>query len=572
MVKRIWCLLILLLGSVAYGQQPVAEQILSFHSDVVIAADGTVVVTEHIRVYASGEQIKRGIVRRLPLTRTDRNGNKREIGIEVLSVLCNGSQSDYRNKREGDMRVIYVGNRDVLLSPGEYAYEITYSSRGHVGFFDDYDELYWNVTGNEWDFAIDEASATITLPQGVSATGTDCYTGAYAEAKKGCEVKDGGNAVSFHTTAPLSPGEGLTVAVSFPRGIIERPAPPTAMELFWQKYGHMIGAGVCLLLLLIYCWITWSKVGRDPRKPLVIPTFRPPYDWSAGLVRYLYKGKSDDTAFTATLVSMAVKKAILIDCVDKAYTLQARARVATLTEEEQVLYDALFTSSQTLAVTDKNHARIAKASLRLEKALSSKVDLTDYYLRNLKFIGWGGLVAVAALVLYILISPSDTGAGRYIFVISLGLVFIVSVIYAFYVWLIKAPTPLGATVSAALEGFRMYLKTAEEHRLNLLTPPEHTPELFERMLPYAIALDVENEWSHKFETVLKRYNYTPDWYKGSQPLACGALAASFISSVSNARIDHALSSSSSSGGSWSSGSGGGGFSGGGGGGGGGGGW
>ncbi len=566
------CLFLLLLGSVAYGQQPVDEQILSFHSDVVIAADGTVTVTEHIRVYASGEQIKRGIVRRIPLTRADRNGNKREIGIEVLAVLCNGSQSDYRNKREGDMRVIYVGSGDVLLSPGEYTYEITYSSRGHVGFFDDYDELYWNVTGNEWDFAIVDASATVTLPQGVSAIAADCYTGAFAQAKKNGEVKDEGNTVSFHTTAPLSPGEGLTVAVSFPRGIIERPAPPTALALFWQEYGRIIGAVVCLLLWLIYCWITWVKVGRDPRKPVVIPTFRPPHDWSAGLVRYLYKRKSDDTAFTATLVSMAVKKAILINCEDKAYTLQAKDRVATLAAEEQVLYDSLFTSSKTLVVTEKNHTRIAKATLQLEKALSSKVDLTDYYLRNLTFIGWGGLVAVAVLVLYILISPSDTGAGTHIFVVSLGLALIVSVVYAIYIWLIKAPTPLGATVSAELEGFRMYLKTAEEYRLNLLTPPEQTPELFERMLPYAIALDVENEWSRKFESVLKHYNYAPDWYKGSEPLAYGAMAASFTTSVNNACIDHALSSSSSSGGSWSSGSGGGGFSGGGGGGGGGGGW
>lgn len=631
MMKRLLYLFLLLVGSVAYGQRPIAEQILSFHSDIAIAVDGTVAVTEHIRVHASGDQIKRGIVRRLPLTRTDRNGVKQKIDVEVLSVSCNGSESDYRNEHEDNMRVIYVGNKDVILSPGEYTYAITYSSRGHVGFFDDYDELYWNVTGNDWDFAIGEASATVTLPEAVSAISTACYTGAYGQAEKNCEVDDKGNAVYFRTTASLSKGEGLTVAVSFPRGIIERPAPPTALELFWQKYWSVFGSVVCLLILLVYCWITWNKVGRDPRKPVVIPTFRPPHDWSAGMIRYLFKRKSDDRAFTAALVSMAVKKAIHIDCVDKKYTLRAKERVATLSEEEQALYDTLFKSAKTLAVSDKNHVRFADATLRLEKALSEKVNLADYYLKNLKYIGWGALVTVVVQVFYILMSPSVTDAGIIFFAVPLVAVFLLSlfgikalpsaskgcftllfwiffllpmglmaigavgsalmflasdsivtavfvflvwVIYGFYVWLIKAPTPLGAKTSAELEGFRMYLKAAEEHRLNLLTPPEQTPELFERMLPYAIALNVENEWGRKFEAVLARYNYEPDWYKGTEPLVYGALVGSFASSIGSARIDptSSSSSSSSSGGSWSSGSSGGGFSGGGGGGGGGGGW
>ncbi len=602
---------------------------MSFHSNITIAADGTVTVTEHIRVCATGDQIKRGIVRRIPLIRTDSKGKKQKIDINVLSVECNGSKSDFRNKREDGNRVIYVGNKEVILSPGEYDYVITYSSRGHIGFFDTYDELYWNVTGNDWDFAIDKASATVTLPDGVSAMDTDCYTGAYGQSKKNCEVADEGNIVRFHTTASLSEGEGLTIAVSFPRGIIERPAPPTALALFWEKYWSVFGSVVCLLLLLVYCWITWNKVGRDPRKPVVIPAFRPPHEWSAGVIRYLYKRTSDDRAFTAALVSMAVKKAIHIDCVDKQYTLRAKERVATLSEEEQVLYDTLFKSAKTLVVADKNHTCFAKATLALRDSLSAKVNLTDYYLKNLKYIGWGAFVAVSVLVFYLLMSPSVTTAGMYFFtvplivillmslfgkkvsptaskgcftllfwlffllpmglmgfatigagvlfvasdsVISAVFVFLVLVIYGFYVWLIKAPTPLGAKTSAELEGFRMYLKTAEEHRLNLLTPPEQTPELFERMLPYAIALNVENQWSRKFESVLARYNYEPDWYKGSEPLVYGALAGSFSSSISSARIDPASSSSSSSGGSWSSGSSGGGFSGGGGGGGGGGGW
>ncbi len=567
MVKRILSLFILLLSLTAYGQT-YRERILSFHSDIAIATDGTVTVTEHIRVYAAGKQIRRGIVRRIPITRTDRNGSKKKIDIQVLSVTCNGSTCPYDTERENGMRIINFGNDDRLAVPAEYEYTLTYSSRGHVGFFDTYDELYWNVTGNDWDFPIDQASATLTLPNDVSAISTACYTGAYGKAEKNCEITNEGNVVHFRTIAPLHRGEGLTVAVSFPNGIIERPAPPSALELFWQKYGSPISAAVCLLLLLTYCWLTWNKAGRDPRRPVVIPTFRPPHNWSAGIIRYLYIRTADDRGFTASLVSMAVKKAIRIDCEKKKYTLRALKRVETLSAEEQALYDTLFQKATTLAVSDKNHERFAEAMLQLKEALSTEITMKEYYLYNGKYIAGGFMVSLGVLGLYLLMCWSIIDTLPAFAFWYVALVLLVLVIFCIYAWLIQAPTPLGAQTTANIKGFRMYLKTAEENRLNLLTPPEQTPELFEQMLPYAIALNVENEWGRKFEAVLKKYNYTPDWYKGTEPLVYTALAHSFTSSISSAQVDPA--SSSSSGGSWSSGSGGGGFSGGGGGGGGGG--
>ena len=123
----------------------------------------------------------------------------------------------------------------------------------------------------------------------------------------------------------------------------------------------------------------------------------------------------------------------------------------------------------------------------------------------------------------------------------------------------------------------MYMETAEEHRLNMLTPPEKTPELFEQLLPYAIALKVSNQWCKKFDNVLQKINYRPDWYDSDRDFSKAGFAAtfttlgaSFNSSVSSSGTDRSSESSGSSG--WSSGSSGGGHSGGGGGGGGGRGW
>jgi uncharacterized membrane protein len=153
-----------------------------------------------------------------------------------------------------------------------------------------------------------------------------------------------------------------------------------------------------------------------------------------------------------------------------------------------------------------------------------------------------------------------------------------SLAYVFYARRLSVFTAEGAALSAEIDGFKMYMKTAEEHRLKMLTPPERTPELFERLLPYALALDVANDWCKKFDNVLKRFNYQPEWYNGAEDISVTgfattftALNTSFNRSVSNAQKDPSSSGSSGSS-DWSSGSSGGGYSGGGGGGGGGRGW
>ena len=151
---------------------------------------------------------------------------------------------------------------------------------------------------------------------------------------------------------------------------------------------------------------------------------------------------------------------------------------------------------------------------------------------------------------------------------------VIGVVNALFHQLMKAPTLLGRKIMDQLEGFKLYLSVAEKDRLNLANPPKETPELFEKYLPYALALDVEQKWSERFASVLAAAQagdggtYHPMWYHGTSwsRLGAGGFANSLGSSFNSA-----ISSSATAPGS-SSGSGGGGFSGGGGGGGGGGGW
>ena len=93
--------------------------------------------------------------------------------------------------------------------------------------------------------------------------------------------------------------------------------------------------------------------------------------------------------------------------------------------------------------------------------------------------------------------------------------------YLFY-HLLKAPTRAGRNILDAIEGFKVFLSATEKERLNMLNPPQKTPELFEKYLPYALALDIEQQWAEQFADILSgaaeggaKAAYAPVWYTGA---------------------------------------------------------
>ena len=233
MKKFFLFILLLFLSPALYGQQDKnrTERIINFHSDIVINTSGTIRAAESIKVYAAGKEIKRGIFRSIPLYRKDKSGKNKKMTYNVISVLCNGKKETYRiDNSDRNYMKIYIGKEKVLLKPGVYEYVITYESPGQIGFFDTFDELYWNVTGNEWSFAIENASASITLPNNTKSIDTACYTGRSGSTEKNCSSSGGGDRVDFKSGISLKAKEGLTAVVSFPRDIIMRPAPPSGID------------------------------------------------------------------------------------------------------------------------------------------------------------------------------------------------------------------------------------------------------------------------------------------------------------------------------------------------------
>ncbi|MDF1815047.1 MAG: DUF2207 domain-containing protein [Verrucomicrobiales bacterium] len=606
-----------------------AERILSFDSDIVIQPDSSLSVVETIRVRADGNRIKRGIYRDFPTLYSSKWGLQRARGFEVQRVLRGGKPENYVVENISGGKRVRIGNGNVILKPGEYTYKIEYRTTRQLGYQEDFDELYWNVTGNGWAFPIDKATATIRLPGEVRAIELNAYTG--SAGSKGQQYRsdtfpDG--TVKFETTFPLSSGEGLTISVTWPKGAIDYNADPQGVaSMAKDNIGAAIGI-FGLIGLFLYFFLTWRRVGEDPPAGTIIPLYSPPAGFSAAAVRNLYRMKFDDKAFAAAVISLASKGMLKIKESGKTYQLEKLKGKADLTPDELSVYQHLFGSARVLSLQQKNHKTIGGAKTSLKKDLAKKLEKT-HFVKNLRYWLMGLLIAIVPLAISVALKNPEglfillwitgwsagtmmlvsaaisgwrngsgaigatlfaipfvigwfVGIGTFVVMVSpvIAIIFaLTSIMVVVFYHLLKAPTHYGREILDQIEGFKQYLSVAEADRLNLINPPERTPELFEKFLPYALALDVDQEWSEQFSDVLAaaaqspgstgRTAYSPSFYSGNSNLnqmAAGALTSAIAGSLTSALASSSVSPSSSSG------SGGGGSSGGGGGGGGGGGW
>lgn len=601
-----------------------AERILNFESYIRIHADASLTVTETITVLATGRTIKRGIVREFPTTYHTRDGRRVVTGFKVLKVTRDGRPEPYHLEAAPNGQKVYIGQKTVFLKPGVYTYRLTYRTDRQVGYFEDYDELYFNVTGNRWTFVIQKATAIIDLPPGAKVVQETAYTGPQGASGRDYQLRrEPDGRLVYTTTRALGPGEGLTIAVAWPKGLVAEPSGLVKATRFLTDYSGAAGAAGGLLLVLLYYLVAWWRVGRDPKAGTIVPLFKPPRGISPAAARYVSRMGFDHTCFAAAVVDMAVKGYLKIKEGTKYFTLvKLGGDEKKLSPGERRAAEKLFGSSDQVVLKQANHRRIRGALERLQRSLQEEYEqiyfvtnrpwlfgglgvtllalaatvLTSYNVLEVLFISvWLSLWTVGCaflvwrwhwarkgqkvfLTFFLLPFLGGWCAGVYTLTTltswpAVVLLALTCLANPLFFWLLKAPTLAGRKLLDELEGFKLYLGTAEADRLERLNPPERTPELFERYLPYALALGVEQKWSQQFAGMLQAAGqaggeYAPAWYLGRSWTSLGA--AGFAQGLSSS-MSGAISSSSTAPGS-STGSGGGGFSGGGGGGGGGSGW
>jgi uncharacterized membrane protein YgcG len=548
------------------------ERILEFDSDIQIAADGGMTVTETIRVRAEGNEIRRGIFRDFPTDYRDRLGNRYRVAFDVLSVMRDGRPEPYFQQRRSNGVRVYIGDADTLLPAAEYVYQLRYATDRQLGFFADHDELYWNVTGNGWGFPIDRASARVSLPVPVDAGALtiEGYVGPAGSTERSYvgEIEDASN-VQIRSSRALRPREGLTLVMTWPKGVIAEPtAAEKAQRLLKDNTGLLI-ALVCLVVTGTYFVGVWRRFGRDPERGVIFPHYAPPENISPASARHVSKMGYDRKAFTAAIINLAVKGYLEIDESDDEYTLRSIAGAdAPLAPGERVLLDTLFAERESVLLDNANHPIMLKAISAHGKSLK-RDNYRIYFVTNSIYI-------LPAILIVIVAGLGILFSGQ--FSVAVVIVLVVTILMIpLFAYLLKAPTKIGRRLLDKIEGFKLYLEVAEKDELELKNPPEKTPALFEAYLPYALALGVEQRWAEKFNGVFERLRadtgqaYAPGWYHGHWASAGAAHNLGTMTAKMAGEIGSAISSAATPPGS-SSGAGGGGSSGGGGGGGGGGGW
>lgn len=485
-----------------------------FHADISINEDSSFAVKEIIDV--EFHKLKHGIYREIPLKYTDERGNRIKTPLEVLSVTDeSGNEWKYKTKKTGNVINIRIGDPKKYVE-GHQKYVITYKVANAILFFDDHDELYWNVTGNYWWALIKEASANITLTVKKKSENlwAACYTGTLGSKESQCSFETSINNGEFFTRKNLNSREGFTIAFGWDKGLI---SPPSS----WKRFLWTIDIKENWVFLLPFFSLAfmislWNARGRDPKlKEAVTVMYEPPkYNNVAltpGEVGTLVDEKLDPKDITSTIVGLAVKgyikieesktEGLILDSTDY-YLAKVKEPDENLSLFEKILMTSIFTTDLPgRMISDMKNSFYAKLDL-LKDTLYGELVSKKYFLTSpekvRKYYITAGIIVALVGGFSIHFFASSVGKGIIAGLLSSLPVFVFSRV-------MPAKTKTGASVYMDILGFQEFMHRAEKDKLERI----RDKDLFSKFLPYAIALDVVDSWAKAFEGI---YQEPPEWY------------------------------------------------------------
>jgi uncharacterized membrane protein len=547
--------------------------IQQFDETVEVNPNGTIEVTETIEARFTGAW--HGIYRTIPVEYDTLQHLNYSLLLEPLSVTdYSGNPLKYEQKREGRYLKFKISVPDAQDRTRTVI--IRYRVLNAIRFFDDHDELYWNVTGDDWDVPIRSVSAKIELPAGVTGLHAIAFTGVYGSRDRDAQVETNGNLVEVRTNHSLSYREGLTAVVGWDKGFVQPPSTAMKITLFLRSNWPLFLPVVALFIML---WLWWTR-GRDPERGSIAVQYEPPDKLTPGECGTLVDNEAAMRDITATLVDLAVKGYLTIEQKDESHLLglthskeyifhlkRPATEWSAVRPHELEMLSALFddgsvTSVKLSELQNHFYTHLPAIRSRIFDALMAD----GYYLHRPDTVrqGYIGAGIVIGILLFVFGGAlgAATGVAHVTWVIAAILTAAVICIFG---WFMPARTLTGARTLEKVLGFEQFLGRVESDRLERIVK---TPEMFEKFLPYAMALHCEKKWVAAFAGIAMQ---PPQWYSG--PYGSGFVPYMFVNdlNVMSAQAGNVMASAprSSSGGS---GFGGGGFSGGGFGGGGGGGW
>ena len=591
------------------------EAIVDYGVKIIVLETGDINVTENIKVIVENRKINHGIYRDAPTVYYGNFLSHNNSDIVILNVTLDGKEVDYKTENLINGIRIYIGSKHYSVSKGEHTYQIQYLAKNQIVVKDSKEEIYWNVTGNFWSFPINHASVSIYLPNNNTSTMSDyhAWTGKQGKKQQNYQAELFPEYLYFQTNMPLKPFEGFTIKASWSQGLVTNSSDPI-IKFFKQNIFWFLSI-VALLWFPIFTFIAWKKLGIDPPKGAIFPQYKAPNELSPAATRYILHKYYSSECFSVALMNMAYKGYLSIEQLeDDEYILKKKYKAGNnrLSNGEKTLLSNLFGSNKKqIKISETYNAQIKIANKELNKSL--KFEYKDKCYRNnihaiivgvlisllALFFSWahffnfsnyassnlfisaaaiiGSVVAlhiirkpvkklIAVIIPLFVLLMALINEGNTVYVAYIFIVFAIIAINALFYYLVQSPTIFGRKLLDKIAGFKMYLETAEKDRMELMNPPEMTPQLFEQFLPYALALGVENSWSKQFNQAMKTQgtsidDYQPDWYVGTNfnnfemSSVATAINSGLASSVASASIPP---SSSSGSGGFSGGGGGGG--------------
>jgi hypothetical protein len=542
-------------------------RIHNFHAELVILPDATLDVTETIEVEFIGSW--QGIYRTIPVEYDGPGGFNYSLFVSDVYATggMNGAGQPLRleKSREGPnlaFKIYVPGANDATRS-----ISVHYRVRNGLRFFEDHDELYWNVTGSDWPSPIAAASAHVVLPQNVTGMRAAAFAGPHGSRAQDATVQILESNVDVRTLRPLAYREGLTIVVGWDKGFVRQPSRLQSAVEFLQSNWPLFAP----LAAFVVMFGLWYTRGRDPDEGAIAVQYEPPEDLSPGEVGTLVDDQADMRDLTATIVDLAVRGYLTIEEREakqmmglystKEYVFHRRkppAEWAGARPHELLLLAGLFSNGLSPEVSlSQLQNKFYKNLPGIRNALYESLHGHHLYRRRpdkvRQFYVGGGIAAGVLLFGIGQYAAERFGMSPQPFII--GAILTAGVICAFG-WFMPARTSKGARARLNALGFEEFLGRVEADRFERMP---HTPETFEKYLPFAMALGVEKKWAAAFATISSQ---PPSWYQG--PPGTMFHPAGFVNSLStmSARASQAMASAP-RGSSRGSGFGGGGFSGGG---------
>ena len=520
--RKIRLLFASVLGALLLTLAPPAQarelRIEHFDSEIVVSAKGAIDVTETIQVRFIGSW--HGLYRDIPIEYRTPQGLNYTLFLDVKRVTDeNGNSLKYESSRVRHYRrlKIYVPNAE----DARRTIVIEYTVADGLRFFEDHDELYWNVTGDEWEVPIQAASARIILPENTTGIRANRFTGGFTSRAQNAEVEIAGNGVEVRTTQPLGYHEGLTVAVAWDKGFVHEPTAADNAALFLRSNWPLF-APIFAFFGMFYIW--WTR-GRDPRLRPIAAQYEPPDQLTPAEVGTLVDNSANLRDITASIVDLAVRGYLTIEEVKKEHMMglwsdkdynfilrKARSEWSALKPHEITLLGGIFsmgTVGETVSMSSL-HNRFYTNLPVIKSNIFGALVSRGYYRRRPDTTrqGW---IAFGLIIGFLMMAAGPVlGAGMGMAQLTFILAGILTggVICAFG-WFMPAHTQQGAEALEKTLGFEDFLVHVESDRFNRTIK---TPQMFEKFLPYAMALGVEKNWSHAFQNI---YTQPPEWYRGA---------------------------------------------------------